>query len=95
MGDGGLASRSPADVLWDEKLRQDFVTGFKTGVSRLTWADFFGSARTRAIERCRREYLDTCARFGTDVSDLAQYRPRGPRPRPAARHAPLMPVWVP
>lgn len=95
VGEGGLASRSPADVLWDEKLRQDFVTGFKTGVSRLTWADFFGSARTRAIERCRREYLDTCARFGTDVSDLTQYRPRGRRPRPTARHAPLMPVWVP
>ncbi len=90
---GGLAARAPEDVLWAEKERQDFVTGFKTGVSRLTWADFFGSRRARALERCRREFLDTCARFGTDVGDLAQYRPRGPRPRPVVPSGPVLPRW--
>lgn len=92
--EGGVAPRMPADALWEEKLRQDFVTGFKTGISRLTWTDFFGSARQRALDRCRREFLDTCARFGTDISDLAQYRPRGPRPRPAAIRTPLLPAWA-
>lgn len=94
LDEGGVASRAPAEALWAEKLRQDFVTGFKTGMSRLTWSDFFGSARQVALERCRREFLDTCARFGTDISDLAQYRPRGPRPRPVVRKRALMPVWA-
>lgn len=92
---GGFAATSAEDALWDEKLRQDFVTGFKTGVSRLTWADFFGPQRPRALERCRREFLDTCARFGRDITDLAQFRPRGPRPRAVVPSAPLLPRWLP
>lgn len=67
--DGGLANR-PEEVLWEEKLRQDFIGGFKLGTSRLVWADYWGQARARACARLRREYDDTCARFGTDVSDL-------------------------
>ncbi len=92
---GGVATVSPADVLWEEKLRQDFVTGFKTGVSRLTWGDFFGRQRERALSRCRREYLDTCERFGSDIADLAPYRPRRPKPRPTLPDVPLMPRWDP
>lgn len=92
---GGLSTKAPEDTLWDEKLRQDFVTGFKTGVSRLTWNDFFGQQRARALDRCRREFLDTCARFGTDISDLAQYRPRRPKPQVVVRSGPLLPVWLP
>ncbi|HWJ09043.1 MAG TPA: type IV toxin-antitoxin system AbiEi family antitoxin domain-containing protein [Nocardioides sp.] len=95
VADGGLARTSSSDALWDEKLRQDFVTGFKTGMSRLTWNDFFGQQRRRALERCRREYLDTCSRFGTDVSDLAQFRPRGPKPRVVVPKPPLLPRWLP
>ncbi len=92
---GGLSARAPEETLWDEKLRQDFVTGFKTGVSRLTWDDFFSHRRKRALERCRREFLDTCSRFGTDTSDLAQFRPRGPKPRVVVPKAPLLPRWLP
>jgi hypothetical protein len=80
IADGGVAE-SPVDALWEEKQRQDFITGFKTGLSRMYWQDFFGSAREEAKARLRREYLDTCRRFGTDISDLAQYRPREPRRR--------------
>lgn len=92
---GGLSVKPPEETLWDEKLRQDFVTGFKTGVSRLTWNDFFGQQRKRAVERCRREYLDTCRRFGTDISDLAQFRPRDPKPRVVVPKSPLLPRWLP
>ncbi|WGY03123.1 type IV toxin-antitoxin system AbiEi family antitoxin domain-containing protein [Nocardioides sp. QY071] len=92
---GGLSLKPPEETLWDEKLRQDFVTGFKTGVSRLTWNDFFGRGRTTALERCRREFLDTCSRFGTDVSDLAQFRPRGPKPRVVVQRGPVLPRWSP
>lgn len=95
VAQGGLSTQAPEDTLWDEKLRQDFVTGFKTGVSRLSWDDFFGRRRKRALERCRREYLDTCARFGTDISDLAQFRPRGAKPRVVVPRGPLLPRWLP
>lgn len=80
--DGGVAVQPPTEVLWAEKGRQDFVSGFKLGVSRVTWADVHGPGVERARARLRREYLRTCELFGTDISDLAQFRPRGPRPRP-------------
>lgn len=67
---GGVADRPPEEVVWDEKRRQDFICSFKLGVSRIIWEDFWGSARRRAKVRLRREYDDTVARFGTDISDL-------------------------
>ncbi|MGZ4456374.1 MAG: type IV toxin-antitoxin system AbiEi family antitoxin domain-containing protein [Nocardioides sp.] len=76
---GGVAAGPPEEVLWGEKQRQDFVCGFKLGMSRIVWADFWGSARRRARQRLRREYLDTLARFGSDIDDLAPYVIRGVR----------------
>lgn len=85
--EGGFASSSPSEVLWSEKGRQDFITGFKTGVSRIVWEDAWtvitgGPALRRVQQRLTREYLDTHRRFGSDIGDLSPYRPRGPRPRP-------------
>lgn len=65
----GLA---PSEVVRKEKQRQDFITGFKTGVSRLVTYDL-RDGRRAAEARVLREYGDTCARFGTDISDLAPY----------------------
>lgn len=62
----------PREVLMAEKRRQDFVTGFKLGVSRITTYDC-RAGRAAAERRVLREYVDTCARFGTDRSDLAPY----------------------
>ena len=75
---GGVAA-DPDAALWAEKQRQDFVTGFRLGVSRITYADLF-SGRAAAKTRLLREYADTCRRFGTDVTDLARYSVRRPRP---------------
>ena len=62
----------PDQILWDEKVRQDFITGFKLGVSRITRSDMRADpAPTR--RRLLREYADTCARFGSDLTDLAPY----------------------
>jgi len=83
----GRGKYSPADpdgkdaaqVLWEEKKRQDFITGFKLGVSRITAHDCYVDQRA-AQRRLLREYADTCARFGTDIGDLAAYRVRARRP---------------
>lgn len=78
-GDGWLkydddnpAGQPGREVLAAEKARQDFVTGFKTGVSRVTDADC-GAGRAAARVRLMREFTDTCRRFGTDIADLAPY----------------------
>ncbi|MCF6377421.1 type IV toxin-antitoxin system AbiEi family antitoxin domain-containing protein [Nocardioides KLBMP 9356] len=78
--DGGLkyqpdnpAAILPTAVLRKEKNRQDFLTGFKLGMSRLTYADLFAS-RHAALARVAREYADTCARFGADTDDLTPFR---------------------
>lgn len=81
IDEGGFAT-DPGDALWLEKQRQDWVCGFELGMSRLVWNDLWGTERERTKQRLTREYLATCRRFGTDISDLAPYRPRGPRPRP-------------
>ncbi len=75
--DGGLAD-DPAQALGAEQQRQDVVTSFKLGVSRITYADLF-SGRAAAKARLLREYADTCRRFGTDVRDLARYSVRRTR----------------
>jgi hypothetical protein len=69
------ASKDPEAVVWEEKQRQDFVCGFKLGMSRITAHDCRGG-RAAARRRLLREYADTCARFGTDVADLGAYRAR-------------------
>lgn len=73
-----LTGQSPRTVLRHEKERQDFVTGFKLGVSRITARDT-GPGVRGALHRLGREYDDTCTRFGTDITDLAPYIVRRPR----------------
>ncbi|MBZ5741173.1 type IV toxin-antitoxin system AbiEi family antitoxin domain-containing protein [Nocardioides mangrovi] len=67
----------PKAVLREEKRRQDFITGFKLGVSRITREDLRRPEQTR--RRLLREYADTCGRFGTDITDLDEFRPQKPR----------------
>jgi hypothetical protein len=65
-----------------EKERQDFIGGFKLGVSRITAHDC-GPGRAAALQRLLREYDDTCRRFGTSRADLAPYLVKRAR-RPSA-----------
>lgn len=78
---GGLADRDPYEVLWDEKLRQDWLTGFKLGMSRVTWDELMPKQWRATQDRVAREVADTRARFGSDISDLAPYIIREPRRR--------------
>ncbi len=59
-------------VLRREKERQDFISGFKLGVSRITAYDC-GAGRAAALARLEREYADTCGRFGSAIDDLAPF----------------------
>lgn len=63
---------TPEEILWEEKKRQDFITGFKLGVSRITWQDCHGG-RSAALRRLAREFADTEQRFGTETADLEPY----------------------
>jgi hypothetical protein len=72
VAEGGVATVDPIDVAWAQRERDDFITGFKLGMSHVTYRDL-GPGRVQAIARLRREYADTVARFGTDISDLAPY----------------------
>lgn len=80
VANGGVLTGSAEEALWSEKQRQDFVTGFKLGMSRIVWSDFWGHARELAKHRLLREFRDTTARFGSSIEDLMPYiRPRPPR----------------
>ena len=70
---GGFADRSADEVMWDEKGRQDWLCGFKLGMSRVVWAEVQASTWEATQDRVLREILDTNARFGTSIDDLAPY----------------------
>jgi hypothetical protein len=80
--EGGVANRDPSEVLWEEKMRQDWVCGFKLGMSRIVWADFWGGRRRLALARLARECAETADRFGESIDDLAPFVVRSSR-----RHA--------
>ena len=81
---GGLAVRDVADVILEEKRREDWFRGFHLGVSRLVWSDVWGAGREAAKARIRREVGQTQALWGTSVDDLARFRTRGVGRRPEA-----------
>ena len=74
--DGGDADRAPDEVIWEEKRRQDWLCGFKLGMSRLTWTDLQPDAWLRTQRWLLRDILDTNARFGVTLDDLSPYRVR-------------------
>lgn len=69
-------SRRPltaADVLFDEKRREDWFRGYRLGMSHFTWTDVWGPGREAAKARARREYDATTRAWGTSIEDLAPY----------------------
>jgi hypothetical protein len=66
------SGEDPTTVLWREKGRQDFITGFHLGVSRITTHDCH-AGKAAALRRLEREYTASCARFGASIDDLTPY----------------------
>ncbi len=59
---GGFAGPDVEKVLWEEKLREDWLRSLGFGISRIVWHDLFGVARRQARTRLLGEYLATCER---------------------------------
>ena len=68
----GVDPDAARSAVWAEKKRQDFICGFKLGMSRITYVDLHAD-RATARDRLAREYADTEARFGSAIEDLAPY----------------------
>jgi hypothetical protein len=65
---GGVADEGAEQAIWDERKRQQQVCAEGLGMSRLTWSDFWGTARERAKRRLLAEYAVTEARFGPSLA---------------------------
>lgn len=67
QGAGGVATKDVSEVVWEERTRERLIRDENLGVTRLTWADYWGQRRTQAIERLRADHADSVARFGIQV----------------------------
>ncbi len=71
---GGVADADPDQVLWREKKRQAWFTGFRLGMSRVTWVDLRPEHWRATGVRLVREHAATRAAYGDSVDDLAPFR---------------------
>ncbi len=69
----GVAEKPLAEVVWDEKRRQDFVQSFRLGVSRVTWAEAQPDRWRATGARVLAEIAETDRLFGTEIGDLAPH----------------------
>lgn len=77
---GGVATKTPEQVLWEERKRQQMICAEGLGMSRLTWADLFGRTRELTKARIRQEYAVTRARFGPTLpAHLVEFAAAHPR----------------
>lgn len=72
--EGGVAREDPDQVLWKEKKRHAWFTGFRLGMSRVTWVDLRPEHWQATGVRLVREHAATRAAYGDSVEDLAAYR---------------------
>jgi len=66
--DGGVDDRELEQILWSERRRGVDVTDESFGLTRLVYADHWDGARVAAEQRIQRDYADTVARFGTELT---------------------------
>jgi hypothetical protein len=64
VAEGGLAEKSPTEVVWDEKKRERLLHRVGLGTSRIFFEDYWSPQRASALVRLKEEYDETVARFG-------------------------------
>jgi len=76
--DGGeLTERELKRLWWDERRREREVCRDGFGMTRLGYADYWGGARVRAIQRLQAEHAATVRDFGTELpAHVADYAAR-------------------
>lgn len=65
-GDGGVAARSVADVVMEEKRRESLLQDQRLLVVRITADDFWGVARKAAQRRIRLQYAAATGAYGPE-----------------------------
>ncbi len=81
---GGVATRHAEDVVMAEKRRETLVRAEGLGMSRLTFADFFGGRRAEAKVRVLAEWRVTVERFGRELPEHLERNAREIRGRRGA-----------
>lgn len=80
VSEGGVATEPAARVLWKQQARETAIAAEGLGVSRIVWADCFGTGRERASARLRQEFAVSEARYGRllppHLRDVADRHPR-------------------
>jgi len=64
VADGGVATKSARDVIWDERKRERLVRDRRLVVTRVYWEDYRGERRQAAIRRLRADHADSVAQYG-------------------------------
>jgi hypothetical protein len=67
--DGGVATASAEEVVWEERKRERLVRDERLGVARVYWEDHWGQKRVAALRRLRAEAADTAARYGPELDE--------------------------
>lgn len=67
VADGGVATRTPSEVAWEDKKRARLIRSEDLGLSEILWEDFWGDRRAGALRRLRADYETTLRRFGPDL----------------------------
>ena len=64
--DGGVAEKSPAQVVWEEKQREDWLRRYDGGhgVSRVIWSELMPAERERTKRRLLQEYMTSLTLYG-------------------------------
>lgn len=86
VADGGVATQSAGDVIWNERKRERLVRDRRLVVTRLYWEDYWGERRAAAIRRLQADHADSVAQYGAALDpelarDAAQIRARTVRRR--------------
>jgi len=67
VADGGVATKSARDVIWDERKRERLVRDRRLVVTRVYWEDYRGERRQAAIRRLRADHADSVAQYGAEL----------------------------
>lgn len=64
VAEGGVATQSARDVMWNERKRERLVRDRRLVVTRVYWEDYWGERRAAAIRRLQADHAESVAQYG-------------------------------